>query len=120
MEVRQAAEGTPDFRRWHNGERGVALDAFRIVQCQAIPYPSNSVVSDHSKGLQPEFIHQLHQCLRYSPLGPALPLFPLAASVLEPVQSLLRVGQTALKMASECSFTIRKLRFLSHFCLVCL
>jgi len=36
----------------------------------------------------------------------------------DPFYDLLRVGQTALKMASECSFTTRKLRFLSHFRLV--
>jgi hypothetical protein len=36
----------------------------------------------------------------------------------EPVQGLLRVGQTALKMLSECSFTTRKLRVLKHFRLV--
>lgn len=39
---------------------------------------------------------------------------------LRPVRShdLLRVGKTALKAASECSFTVRKLRFLSPFRLV--
>jgi hypothetical protein len=36
----------------------------------------------------------------------------------EPVGDLLRVGNTALKIASECSFTTRKLRFLGCFCLV--
>jgi len=31
---------------------------------------------------------------------------------------LLRVGKTALKVLSECSFTMRKLRFLNHLRLV--
>jgi hypothetical protein len=35
----------------------------------------------------------------------------------EPIQYLLRIGDASLKMASECSFTTSKLRFLSHFCL---
>ncbi|MBU2294080.1 MAG: hypothetical protein KJ989_07730, partial [Gammaproteobacteria bacterium] len=36
----------------------------------------------------------------------------------EPAHDLLRVGPTALKAGSECSFTARKLRFLVCFCLV--
>ncbi|AYC34010.1 hypothetical protein D3880_17320 [Pseudomonas cavernae] len=46
--------------------------------------------------------------------------YPLRAGTngLEPASDLLRVGKTALKTASECSFTTRKLRFLSRFRLV--
>ena len=39
---------------------------------------------------------------------------------LERVHDLLRVGQTALKSPSECSFRFPKLRFLSAFRLVLL
>jgi hypothetical protein len=46
--------------------------------------------------------------------------FPGAKSNLEPVYDLLRVGDTALKTASECSFTARKLRFFGCFFLVSL
>ncbi|WP_147424479.1 hypothetical protein [Vogesella indigofera] len=41
-------------------------------------------------------------------------------SRLEPIHDLLRFGDTALKTASECSFTTYKLRFLSRFRLVSL
>jgi hypothetical protein len=37
------------------------------------------------------------------------------ASGLEPVHDLLRVGHAALKPASKCSFTTRKLRFFGWF-----
>ncbi len=40
-----------------------------------------------------------------------------AGSSLRP-HDLLRVGVTTLELTSECSFTTRKLRFLSHFRLV--
>ena len=43
---------------------------------------------------------------------------PAPFQPLEPAYDLLAVGHTALKTASECSFTVRKLRFLGRFCLV--
>ncbi|AYC34042.1 hypothetical protein D3880_17485 [Pseudomonas cavernae] len=51
---------------------------------------------------------------RWRPRSPATN----RVQALEPVSDLLRVGKTALKTASECSFTTRKLRFLSRFRLV--